>query len=219
LQQPLNAVRLTWTFPAVTTRLGWHTPAEAGQVISLFGHAGALLLYAGLLTFAWYRWRGTFQPETPYSGRLIWRKTVRGAMSSTISIVVLLAMSVTMQHAGMTQLLAEALSRNTGAIFPLLSPFIGALGAFMTGSNTNSNVVFGLLQQETAVALGLSVPFVLAGQTAGGAIGSLFAPAKVVVGCSTVAGSSEAQVLRTITTYGLVITGVISAAVWLLARS
>jgi lactate permease len=67
------------------------------------------------------------------------------------------------------------------------------------------------------VALGLSVPFVLAGQTAGGAVGSLFAPAKVVVGCSTVAGSSEAQVLKAITTYGLVITAIISAAVWLLA--
>jgi lactate permease len=216
-QQPLNVVRLNWHFPAVVTRLGWHTPAEPGQSISLFGHAGALLLYAALLSFAWYRRRGTFRPETPYSGRLIWRKTVRGATGSSISIGVLLAMSVTMQHAGMTQLLAEGLSQGTGAVFPLLSPYIGALGAFMTGSNTNSNVVFGLLQQKTAVALGLSVPFVLAGQTAGGAIGSLFAPAKVVVGCSTVAGSSEAQVLKAITTYGLVITAIISVGVWLFA--
>ena len=43
----------------------------------------------------------------------------------------------------------------------------------MTGSNTNSNVVFGQLQQQTAVALELSVPLILAAQTAGGAIGSL----------------------------------------------
>ena len=80
-------------------------------------------------------------------------------------------MALTMQHAGMTQLLAEALSAGTGALFPLISPFIGALGAFMTGSNTNSNVVFGQLQQQTAVALNLSVPWILAAQTAGGAIG------------------------------------------------
>ena len=50
----------------------------------------------------------------------------------------------------------------------------------MTGSNTNSNVVFGQLQQETALVLALSVPLILAAQTTGGAIGSLFAPAKVI---------------------------------------
>jgi lactate permease len=122
-----------------------------------------------------------------------------------------------MEHAGMTNLLAEMISANTGAAFPLLSPFIGALGSFMTGSNTNSNVVFASLQQQTAVALGVSVPLVLAAQTAGGAIGSFFAPAKVVVGCSTVEGTDDARVLRAITGYGLLIVGIIGVLTWILA--
>jgi lactate permease len=122
-------------------------------------------------------------------------------------------MAVTMQHAGMTQQLAEALSSGTGPIFPFLSGFIGALGAFMTGSNTNSNVVFGGLQQETAVVLNLSIPIILAAQTAGGAIGSMFAPAKVVVGCSTVPGASDGQVLKKVTLYGLGITALIGIIV------
>jgi lactate permease len=214
---PLSALQLNLEFPAVVTRSGWQTAAEAGQAIAPFGHAGALLLYSSLLSFAWYRWRGTFRPQSAYSGQRIWRQTVKGALPSTISIIALLAMSLTMQHAGMTDRLAQALSQGTGRLFPLLTPFIGVLGAFMTGSNTNSNVVFGLLQQQTAVALNLSVPFILAGQTAGGAIGSLLAPAKVVVGCSTVSGANEGQILKQVTGYGLGITAVISVLVWLLA--
>src|SRR5690606_28975581 len=98
--------------------------------------------------------------------------------------------------------------------FPFLSSFIGALGAFMTGSNTNSNVVFGSLQQETAAVLNLSIPIILASQTAGGAIGSIFAPAKVIVGCSTVPGAADGEVLKRVTLYGLGITALVGVVVW-----
>jgi lactate permease len=126
-------------------------------------------------------------------------------VKSTIGIITLVAMAVTMQSAGMTQLLAQALSAGTGPVFPFISPFIGALGAFMTGSNTNSNVVFGQLQMDTAQALSLSVAIVLGAQTAGGAIGSLFAPAKVIVGTSTVEGADDSKVLARAVAYGIAI--------------
>jgi lactate permease len=106
----------------------------------------------------------------------------------------------------MTYLLADGVARVAGPAFPLVSPFIGALGAFMTGSNTNSNVVFGGLQQQVATLIGASPLVILAAQTAGGAIGSLFAPAKVIVGCSTVElGGEEGPVLQAAMRYGLLI--------------
>jgi lactate permease len=112
-------------------------------------------------------------------------------------------MAVTMTHAGMTNLLADGMARVVGPAFPIVSPFIGALGAFMTGSNTNSNVVFAGLQDQVALLLGISPVVILAAQTAGGAIGSAFAPAKIIVGCSTVAGAGgEGQVLRAVVRYG-----------------
>lgn len=203
LAGPLDIVILNLNFPAVATSRGWETAAGPGRSISLFGHAGALLLYASILAFYWYRWQGTLAgKKSAYRGRAIARKTVQGSVKSTISIVTLVAMALTMEHAGMTRLLALALS-DTGALFPALSPFIGALGAFVTGSNTNSNVVFAGLQQQTALALALPVSWILAGQTAGGAIGSVFAPAKVVVGASTVLGADDGRVLRLATAYGL----------------
>lgn len=214
----LDAVQLAPVFPAVSTEFGWSTPPEAGRSISVFGHAGALLLYVSAITFIWYRRQGVL-PEAEsrdYDGRLILRKTLKGSIKPTIGIYALVAMALTMEHAGMTQMLAQALSANTGALFPALSPFIGALGAFMTGSNTNSNVVFGQLQQQTAVALNLSVPLILAAQTAGGAIGGLFAPAKVIVGASTVPGASDGEVLKLATVWGLGITAVIGLVALLL---
>jgi lactate permease len=220
-KESLSIITIDPTFPEVSTSFGWRTPAGPGRAINLLGHAGALLLYTSLLSYLWFRWRGTFRENSRYDIVVILQKTVRGSTKSTIGIVTLVAMAVTMQHAGMTQLLAQALSIGAGPIFPFLSPFIGALGAFMTGSNTNSNVVFGSLQLDTALALGASVALILATQTAGGAIGSLFAPAKVIVGCSTVAGAQDSQVLKRATIYGLAIIavlGLVALALRLLAQ-
>lgn len=90
----------------------------------------------------------------------------------------------------------------------------------MTGSNTNSNVVFGALQQQTAQLAGLSVAVILAAQTTEGALGSMVAPAKILVGCSTVGpAGKEAPVLKVTLKYGLAITAIIglatSAVLWL----
>lgn len=217
-KQQLAFAMIDPVFPAVRTSFGWATSAGTGRSLNLFGHAGALLLYVTVITFFWYRWRGTISVKRrdSYDGWVIVKKTLRGSVKPTIGIYSLVAMALTMQHSGMTQILAEALSANTGPIFPLLSPFIGALGAFMTGSNTNSNVVFGQLQQQTAAALGLSIPLILAAQTAGGAVGGLFAPAKVIVGSSTVPGADDGRVLKLATAYGLGITLVVGLTVFLI---
>jgi len=216
-EESLSFVELNITFPAVSTTFGWLTPAGPGRSISLFGHAGALLLYTSVLSYLWFRWRGTFRPARTYSFWSIARQTARGSVKSTVGIVTLIAMAVTMQLAGMTQLLAQGLGAGTDPVFPFLSPFIGALGAFMTGSNTNSNVVFGQLQLETANALAIGITLILAAQTAGGAIGSLFAPAKVIVGTSTVEGADDSKVLGRAVAYGLIIVAMLGAITLIVA--
>lgn len=215
LAEPLDAVELNFDFPAVETAFGWRTEAGPGRSVSIFGHAGALLLYASVGAYLWFSRRGTLDGRETYAVASIVRKTMKGATKSTISIVALVAMALTMEHAGMTQLLAVTLSEHTGAFFPMLSPFIGALGAFVTGSNTNSNVIFAQLQQQTALALSTSVPIILAAQTAGGAIGGVFAPAKVIVGVSTVSGADDGQVLRLATAYGVGLLVVLGVVVWI----
>jgi lactate permease len=112
-----------------------------------------------------------------------------------------------MDHCGMISILAEGISHVFGGLYPFFAPWIGLLGAFMTGSNTNSNVVFGVLQQQTAGLAGISTALILAAQTTGGALGSMVAPAKIIVGCSTVGlAGKEGPVLKATLRYGMVIT-------------
>ncbi len=205
------AVIRPW-FPEVSTLLGWVVPAGYGRSINVFGHGGALLVYTILITWLVYRIQGRFKPG---AGRRILQNTRRGAVKSSIGILTMVGMAVMMENSGMTHLLAEGISRGVGRAFPLAAPLIGALGAFMTGSNTNSNVVFAGMQQRTAILLGLNPLIVLAAQTTGGAIGALFAPAKVIVGCSTVnLGGKEGGVLRHALAYGLAILLMVCLTTW-----
>ena len=212
LHRVLNEIKVTAPFPAVETGLGWVTAARMGKEISVFGHAGALLAYTSVAGFLIYRARGYLGggdlPKTLKS-------TVRGAIPSSIGIVSMVGMAMIMDRAGMTIVLARGLSTAVGALFPLAAPFIGLLGAFMTGSNTNSNVVFAPLQRATAELVAAAVPVILAAQTTGGSLGSMLAPAKIIVGCSTAGlGGEEGRVMRKTVPYGLAITAIIGAIAW-----
>jgi lactate permease len=93
----------------------------------------------------------------------------------------------------MTDVLARGLAQASGAAFPLVAPWIGALGAFVSGSNTSSNLLFGMLQRRTAEVLAIHVAWILAAQTAGGAIGSVLSPTKVSVGATSARGASRSE--------------------------
>ena len=126
-------------------------------------------------------------------------------------------MASVMTDTGMTNLLGRAIAVGTGPAFAIFSPYIGVLGTFMTGSNTNSNVMFGALQLETANALGIGSVTVASIQSIGGALGRAIAPAKVLVG-TTIVGLSgrESEVLRRTIPYCLGIVLVVGLEAWLL---
>jgi lactate permease len=72
----------------------------------------------------------------------------------------------------------------------------------MTGSNTNSNVLFSGLQTRTAEVLGYSLAVILAAQNAGAGLASVIAPTKVVVGVSTAGmAGQEGLVMRKMFAY------------------
>jgi lactate permease len=205
----LGQVRIEIFFPEVRTSLNHITPAEPGRSIKIFGHTGTILLYSATLAYLVYRLAGFYRPS---AAQRIVHGTIQRVMSSSVSIASMVAMAVIMEHAGMTDALARGLAQSTGRFFPLVSPWIGALGSFMTGSNTNSNVVFGALQLRTAELLGYSAAIILGAQTAGAALASVLAPTKVVVGASTAGMSGkEGDVMRKLLAYVGLLVGLISA--------
>jgi lactate permease len=214
LVAPLRDFLSQWAlrvgFPAVATSRGFATPDEAGRVIRWLTHPGTLIALAAALVSVVYRRTGWLVPG---SGRKVVAATARRTAGTTLSVVSMVSLAVVMQHAGMTAALASGLAAGLGAIYPAVAPWIGALGAFITGSNTNANVLFTALQQDTALLLGLPVAAILAAQTAGGAVASVLAPTKIVVGAATVGmEGKEGPVMRSMAPYILGILFLMSAA-------
>jgi lactate permease len=199
----LGQVILQVNFPEIQTVLGYTTPAGPGRVIAPFRHAGAILTVSSIIAYLIYSRAGLYEKGAP---RRIISGMVTRVMSSSVSIASMVAMAVIMQHSGMTDTLARGLASSMGWAYPLIAPWIGALGAFMTGSNTNSNVVFGALQLRTAQLLGYSAAIILGAQTAGAALASILAPTKIVVGASTAGmAGREGDVLRKLLAYTAVL--------------
>ncbi|MAT41489.1 MAG: lactate permease [Anaerolineaceae bacterium] len=211
-----DLLQLKLYFPELQTSLGWVTPAEYGRVIKLLSHPGAILLYSSIIAFFIYKRAGFYPPQ---AAKQIGEKVLKGAINSSLGILAMVGLAVLMSHSGMTNLLAQGLGRAFGArAYPFLSTYIGALGAFITGSNNNSNVLFAILQMNTAELLGLSVPLILGAQTAGGSIGSIMAPAKIIVGCSTVGlGDEEGTVMGKVITLAIIPITVIAIFVFLIS--
>jgi lactate permease len=217
VKHQLGGVVIQVPIPALSTNLGYITQAAATKPISLLNHAGAVLLYASFLAYLVYRMAGRYKARAV---RRILAGTVKRVRAPSLSIILMVCMAVVMEYAGMTEALARGLAGFAGAFFPFVAPWIGALGAFMTGSNTNSNVVFALLQLRTAQLLGYSAAIILAAQTAGAGLASVVAPAKIVVGTSTAdLAGREGEVMRKMLPYIIVLVLLISlltaAGVWI----
>ena len=212
IREFLGRVKLNLDFPEIRSAAGWVVPAGPGKSIKVFGHGGALLAYGSLISFLVYSAKGYYAPGAV---RRILKKTVQSGVPTSLGIVTMVGFALIMDQCGMIYLLAEGISRLFGPVYPFFASWVGLLGAFMTGSNTNSNVVFGVLQQQTASLAGISVALILAAQTTGGALGSMIAPAKIIVGCSTVGLSGqEGPVLKSTLKYGLIITGAVGLLTW-----
>ena len=195
----LGEFKIGMDFPATTTSGGFTVPAGPGRQIPIFRHAGMILLVSSALAYLIFQRTGWYVEGVL---RRILVSTGSRVISSSVGITSIVIMAVVMGHAGMTDALARGFSDTLGWIYPALAPWIGALGAVMTGSNANSNLVFSALQLRTAEILGLPAAIILAAQTTGGALGSVAAPTKIIVGATT-AGleGEEGLILRKLLPY------------------
>ncbi|MDA0143327.1 MULTISPECIES: L-lactate permease [Vibrio] len=104
-----------------------------------------------------------------------------------------------------------------GGAFPALSATVGALGAFIAGSNTVSNMMFSQFQFEVAQTLNISSVVVVSLQAVGAAAGNMIAIHNVVAASATVGllGREGATLRKTIipTFYYLVMSGIIGLVV------
>jgi lactate permease len=115
--------------------------------------------------------------------------------------------------ASMPVAMASYAAETFGSVYPLFAPTIGALGAFIAGSNTISNMMLSQFQFEVASALSVSGALLVALQAIGAAAGNMIAIHNVVAASATVGLlGQEGKTLRmTIlpTAYYILLTGLL----------
>ena len=204
-------------YPATETGTGYSVDAQDSYAkIRLLRHPAPLILLSLALTYGVFLVRGGWKPGAALSAA---RKTYSQCVPTSVGIATMVMMALVMTDTGMTVLLGRTIADITQTAFPVFSPYIGVLGTFMTGSNTNSNVMFGVLQQETAEALyelERSVVTIAAVQSIGGSLGSAIAPAKVLVGTAIVGLSGkESEVMKRTIPYCLLIVLLVGIQAWI----
>ena len=113
----------------------------------------------------------------------------------------------------MTQVIGKGLANATQQHWVSFASYLGALGAFFSGSNTISNVTFGAVQYSVATATGLSVPLILALQSVGGAMGNMVCINNIIAGCSVLGiDNAEGSILKK-TVIPMLVYGIIAAIV------
>ncbi|MEO4046189.1 L-lactate permease [Pseudomonas sp. CAU 1711] len=110
--------------------------------------------------------------------------------------------------------MARYVADSVGSVYPLLAPSVGALGAFIAGSNTVSNMMLSQFQFGVAHNLGISTALIVAVQAIGAAAGNMVAIHNVVAASATVGllGREGTTLRKTLwpTLYYLLFTGLIA---------
>ena len=143
---------------------------------------------------------------------LLWRSVVQ-LRKTIVTVICLVGFSSIMETSGMINQLAVALSAATGALYPLFAPTIGALGTFLTGSDTSANILFGKLQAGVAGHIGVDPNWLSAANTAGATGGKIISPQSIAIATSACdEQGKEGSILKAALPYALVyvvITGVV----------
>ncbi|MGF7206452.1 lactate permease [Skermanella aerolata] len=111
------------------------------------------------------------------------------ALLLAVPMVQVFINSASTDYLSMPLVLAGGVSAVSGEFWPLVSPIVGALGAFIAGSNTVSNMMFSLFQFSTAINIGLAsagAALVVTLQAVGGAAGNMICVHNVVAASATV---------------------------------
>ncbi|MEQ3698236.1 MAG: L-lactate permease [Paracoccus sp. (in: a-proteobacteria)] len=189
---------------------------------------GTVMIIASLISVALFRMRGSdYGRAWAISGRTM--LAAAPALLLAVPMVQVFINSGSEGVASMPITLAEGMAAATGASWPLFAPIVGALGAFIAGSNTVSNMMFALFQFSAAQGIGLDlagITIVVVLQAVGGAAGNMVCvhnvvAASAVVGLTDREGDIIRKTLITMAYYvvqaGLIGMALIGGGLWWLA--
>lgn len=130
-------------------------------------------------------------------------------MSKTIlTMLAVLGCAKIMGYSGMIASIAAFFVNTLGGFYPVMAPVLGALGTFVTGSGTSSEVLFGSVQQQAATAIGANEYWLCAANSLGISAGKMLSPQSIAIGtasCGLVGKDGEVLGKVAVYAFGFVI--------------
>ncbi|WP_068186981.1 L-lactate permease [Mycobacterium sp. UM_CSW] len=170
--------------------------------------AGTLLFVSGLLTMLVLR-TSVGQAVRAYAQAAIQLR------SAALTVGLVLALAYLLNLSGETTTLGLWIA-GAGGLLGIVAPIIGWLGVTVTGSDTSSNSLFGVLQVSAAHAAGLSPTLLAAANSSGGVIGKMLSPQSLVIATAAVQmKGKEGDLFRTVFKWSLLLLALMCVLVYL----
>ncbi len=169
---------------------GW--PALDGEIFKTAPIVRENTVYAAKYTFNWLSAGGTaiflsglvsipLMPKYGFGrGIACFFRTIRQLVLPILTIALILGLAYLMNYSGMSASLGLAFTLTCG-FFPFCAPILGWLGVFLTGSDTSSCALFGGMQRDTAIAVGMSPELAVASNASGGTTAKMISPQSLSV--------------------------------------
>lgn len=130
--------------------------------------------------------------------------TVRQMMPTVATMLSVLGCAKVMGYAGMISDISAFCIAVAGGLYPVLAPWIGMVGTFVTGSGTSSGMLFGQVQAEAAAALGMNEVWTVALNSLGVAAGKMLSPQTLAIGLAAVrVRGKDAELLGAVLPFAL----------------
>lgn len=148
---------------------------------------GTIMFFCGLITVGVYTAfsRGGKYPMNFGTGLAQLGKGAYKMRYSALTIAAVMGLAYTMNMSGQTASIGAFLAA-TGSVFPLLSPLLGWIGTWVTGSATSANALFAQMQATTASQVGVSPTLLVGANTAGATLGKMMSPQTLTIAAGAV---------------------------------
>src|SRR5436190_1467098 len=199
VKDALESVTKEFNWPGLHVLNGkGEAPSSVTFKFNWLSSAGTLLLISGFITMPILR-------VGPLRAARVYGATLSQLKTAIVTVMAVLALAYVMNLSGETITLGTW-AAGAGGFFAFLSPLIGWLGTAITGSDTSSNSLFGVLQVTAAKNAHLSPTLMAASNSSGGVLAKMISPQNLAIGCAAAGmAGREGYVFRKVIGWSLLL--------------
>jgi lactate permease len=187
-------------------------PSSVTYKFTWASSAGTLLLISGLLTMLVLQ-------LSPRRALAAYGETLNLLKWATLTVATVLALAYVMNLSAQTLTIGSWIAGVGGAL-AFFSPIIGWLGTAVTGSDTSTNSLFGVLQVTAAKGAGLDPTLLASANSSGGVLGKMVSPQNLAIGAAAVGmAGKEGDLFRRVIGWSLLLLLIMCVLVYLQSTS